>query len=244
MGILDDLGVGESIPKIDITGFFSASWIYIAIIVVVGIILVGLAIFLLFILTYKKKIILFENISGQGYQPVFRSRARVVKLGVGGEEILKTLFGGHFVSAYGRKMGKNTYWYAKGGDGYWYNIILGDLDAKQKILDVEPIDRDVRMFHVALDRLSHQTYGKTSFLEKYGVHMMMFAFLIVLILGMWFIVGKIGDAVAPLEMSTENAVKIQEANDKTLVKLDNLIRALGGIPDRVGDGGSGLESAG
>jgi len=74
--------------------------------------------------------------------------------------------------------------------------------------------------------------------------MMMFAFLIVLILGMWFIVGKIGDAVAPLEMSTENAVKIQEANDKTLVKLDNLIRALGGIPDRVGDGGSGLESAG
>jgi len=44
MGILDDLGVGESIPKIDITGFFSASWIYIAIIVVVGIILVGLAI--------------------------------------------------------------------------------------------------------------------------------------------------------------------------------------------------------
>jgi len=244
MGILDDLGVGESIPKIDITGFFSASWIYIAIIVVAGIILVGLAIFLLFILTYKKKIILFENISGQGYQPVFRSRARVVKLGVGGEEILKTLFGGHFVSAYGRKMGKNTYWYAKGGDGYWYNIILGDLDAKQKILDVEPIDRDVRMFHVALDRLSHQTYGKTSFLEKYGVHMMMFAFLIVLILGMWFIVGKIGDAVAPLEMSTENAVKIQEANDKTLVKLDNLIRALGGIPDRVGDGGSGLESAG
>lgn len=244
MGILDDLGVGESIPKIDITGFFSASWIYIAIIVVVGIILVGLAIFLLFILTYKKKIILFENISGQGYQPVFRSRARVVKLGVGGEEILKTLFGGHFVSAYGRKMGKNTYWYAKGGDGYWYNIILGDLDAKQKILDVEPIDRDVRMFHVALDRLSHQTYGKTSFLEKYGIHMMMFAFLIVLILGMWFIVGKIGDAVAPLEMSTENAVKIQEANDKTLVKLDNLIRALGGIPDRVGDGGSGLESAG
>ena len=244
MGILDDLGVGESIPKIDITGFFSASWIYIAIIVVVGIILVGLAIFLLFILTYKKKIILFENISGQGYQPVFRSRARVVKLGVGGEEILKTLFGGHFVSAYGRKMGKNTYWYAKGGDGYWYNIILGDLDAKQKILDVEPIDRDVRMFHVALDRLSHQTYGKTSFLEKYGVHMMMFAFLIVLILGMWFIVGKIGDAVEPLAQSTENAIKIQEANDKTLAKLDNLIRALGGIPDRVGDGGSGLESAG
>ena len=119
--MLDDLGVGEYIPKIDITGFLSSSWIYVFIIVIIGLILiVGVALFIFF-LTYKKKIIVFENIAGQGYQPVFRSRARIVKLGVGGEEILKTLFGGYYVSAYGRKMGKNIYWYAKGQDGYWYN---------------------------------------------------------------------------------------------------------------------------
>ncbi len=243
MGILSDLGVSESIPKIDITGWASNSWIYIVIIVFIGILFIlGLLLFLFFI-TYKKKVVLFENISGQGYQPVLKTRARTVKLGVGGEEILKTLFGGHYVSAYGRKMGKNTFWYAKGQDGYWYNIVIGDLDSKQAMLDIDPIDRDVRMFHVALDRLSHQTYGKTSFMEKYGVHMMLFLFLIVLLFGMWFIVGKIGDAVAPLKDSTENAVKVQEANDATIAKLDSLIRALGYFPEEVDTGGSGLEPA-
>ena len=241
MPILDDLGVSGSIPKIDLTGFVSSSWIYVLVIVLVGLlIIIGVALFFFFS-TYKKKIIVFENIAGQGYQPVFRSRARILKLGVGGEEILKTLFGGHFVSAYGRKMGKNIYWYAKGQDGYWYNIVLGDLDTKQAMLDIEPIDRDVRMFHVALDRLSHSTYGKQSFIEKYGVHMIMFLFLIVLIGGMWFIVGKIGDAVAPLAQSSETALKVQEMNIKITNQLDSIARNMG--YSSISSGGSGITPA-
>jgi len=244
MGTLDELGAGGMLPKIDITGFLSGSWGYIAVIIVVGLILiVGVGV-LLFLSTYKKRVIVFENISGQGYQPVLKTRARVMKLGIGGEEILKTLVGGHFVSAYGRKMGKNTYWYAKGQDGYWYNFLLGDLDAKMGILDIEPIDRDMRMFHVALDRLSHQTYGKTSFLEKYGVHMMLFLFLAVLIFGMWFIVGKIGDAVAPLGVSAETSLKIQETNADITNKLDSIARALGHEIQNTDTGGSGLVPAG
>jgi len=244
MGMLDELGVGGAIPKIDITGFLSSSWIYIAVIVFFGLIfIVGLALFLFF-MTYKKKIILFENIAGQGYQPVFRSRARILKLGVGGEEILKTLFGGYFVSAYGRKMGKNVYWYAKGQDGYWYNIVVGDLDTKQAMLDIDPIDRDVRMFHVALDRLSHSTYGKQSFLEKHGAQLIMFLFLIVLVLGMWFIVGKIGEAVAPLATASDTALKVQEMNVKITNQLDNIARSLGVKVQEVSPETSGLAPAG
>ncbi|MHA1989237.1 MAG: hypothetical protein ACW98D_21655 [Promethearchaeota archaeon] len=226
MGMLDDLGVGGTLPKIDLS-FLSSSWIYVVIIFMIGLILViGVALFLFFT-TYKKRIVLFENISGQGYQPVLKSRARVIKIGVGGAEVLKTLVGGHFVSAYGRKMGKNIYWYAKGQDGYWYNVVLGDLDAKQGMLDIEPIDRDVRMFHVAIDRLSQATYNKRKWMEKYGVHMMLFLFLIVLVLGMWFIVGKIGDAVAPLGQSSQNALEIQKMNVQITNQLDNIARSLG-----------------
>jgi len=240
MGILEDVGVSDSIPSIDISGFFSSSWIYVAIVIFIGIILIAVFCIFLFFMTYKKKIVIFENISGQGYQPVLKTRARILKLGVGGEEILKTLFGGTFLSAYGRKMGKNTYWYAKGQDGYLYNIILGDLDAKQAILDIEPIDRDVRMFHVALDRLSHQTYGKTGFLERYGIHLMLFVFLVTLILGMWFIVGKIGDAVAPLSSAADSAMKIQESNAIITSKLEGVVNSmLGGSTQ----GGSGLVPA-
>ena len=175
MGITSDLGV--NIPKIDITGLVSNTWVYVFITGVIGVILIGIAIAIFFYFTYSRKIILFENISGQGYHVCLKTRARIVRLGNGGEELLKTLVGGHYVSAYGRKMGKNAYWYAKAQDGYWYNIILGDLDAKRGMLDIEPIDRDVRMFHVALDRLSHLTYGKTSFMEKYGNVMIAFIFL-------------------------------------------------------------------
>ena len=63
---------------------------------------------------------------------------------------------------------------------------------------------------------------------------------------MWFIVGKIGDATAPLAIASENSVKIQQANDVTISKLDSLIRALGYFPEEIipgGDGGSGLKPA-
>ena len=237
-------GTGVEMPFIDITGFLSSSWIYVAIIVVVGLILIAIISALLFFLTYKRKIVIFENISGQGYQPVIRTRARVLKVNVGGLELLKTLVGGTYLSAYGRKMGKNTYWFAKGQDGFLYNAVLGDLDAKMGMLDIEPIDRDVRMMTVALDRLSQQTYGKSSFLEKYGIHMLLFVFLIVLILGMWFIVGKVGEAVAPLASAGDTAVKLQAANDITISKLDSLIRAMGYVEPTPLNTGSGLVPAG
>ena len=226
MGILDDLGVGGSIPSINISGFISNTWIWVAFVVFIGFIFVITLVVLLFFMTYNKKIILFENISGESYRPVLKTRARIVKLGIGGEELLRTFRGARYLTAYGRKMGKNTYWFAKGQDGYWYNIVLGDLDTKMGMLDIEPIDRDVRMFHVALDRLSHQTYGKQGFLEKYGIHIMLFLFLITLVLGMWFIVGKIGDAVAPLSQSAKISLEIQESNAAITEKLGRIVESL------------------
>lgn len=226
--ILGDLGAGISLPSIDISGFLSSSWIYVFAVGVFGFILVvGIAI-LLFLKTYNKKIVLFENISGAGYQPVLKTRARIVKLGISGEEVLKTLAGGHYVSAYGRKMGKNTYWYCKGQDGYWYNIILGDLDTKFAMLDIEPIDRDVRMFHVSLDRLHHATYDKQNFLQKYGVHMLLFVFLIVLVGGMWFIVGKVGEATAALAATAETNRDVVGSLSGILQSASNLQSSTGG----------------
>lgn len=219
---MDIVGFNIPTPSIHLTGFFSSTWLYVFIIGAIGLIAVaGIAIFLFF-MTYSRKIVLFENVSGLGYQPTLRTRARVVKLGIGGEELLKTLAGGQYVSAYGRKMGKNSYWFAKGSDGYWYNIVLGDLDTKMAMLDINPIDRDVRMLHVALNRLAQQDYGKMGFLEKYGVHMMLFLFLIVLIAGMWFIIGKVGDA-------TQALASTAQTNREVLDNLKNILNAQNNI---------------
>ena len=113
------------------------------------------------------------------------------------------------------------------------------------MLDIEPIDRDVRMFHVALDRLSQQTYGKTSFFEKYGIQLMMFAFLVLLVVGMWFIVGKIGDAVAPLGKATDLSLQIQETNMKITARLESIARSLGQRIENISlEQNTGLASAG
>lgn len=233
---------GFNLPDINITGFLSSTWIYILIIGFIGVVIITAIALLLFFRTYNRKIVVFENISGQGYQPILKTRARVVKLAISGEEILKTLFGGKYTTAYGRKMGRNTYWFAVGPDGYWYNIILGDLDTKMAMLDVEPIDRDVRMFHVALDRLAQNQYDKKSFMEKYGSYMIVFIFLLILIAGIWLIVGRISEATAPLADANKNQAEIAEVNLKITERLDNLIRNLN-INEQEITGGSGLVPA-
>jgi len=223
----DILGIDLAFPSIDISGALSGSWIYILIIGVVGIIIVGIIAILLFMNTYNRKVIFFENISGQGFQPVMKSRARIIKLGRSGEEILKTLKGGIFISAYGRKMGKNTFWYAKGQDGYWYNILLGDLDAKFGILDIEPVDRDVRMFHLGVDKIAERDYAqKKTFLEKYGVQMMVLVFLVIFLVGLFVITGKITEGLKA--MSNPETAKMNQETAKILnsllTKMDSIQR--------------------
>lgn len=220
--MVDVLGTELALPDINITGFISSTWIYVLLVCIIGVIIIIAIALLLFYKTYNRKVIVFENISGQGYQPAIKTRARIIKVGNSGDEILKTLAGGYYLSAYGRKMGKNTYWYAKGSDGYLYNILIGDLDTKKAMLDIDPIDSDVRHFHVGISNLSHNTYDKKSFMEKYGVHLLMFAFLIVLIAGMWLIIGQIGKATTSLSTTAETNKEVLKALGGVLKGADNI----------------------
>lgn len=218
----DVLGFNVPAPTIDITGFVSNTWFYIIIVAILGFVAISALSVVLFLRTYNRRIIFFENVAGLGYQPTFKTRARIIKLGVGGEEILKTLRGGYYMSAYGRKMGTNTYWYAKGSDGYWYNFLLGDLDAKLALLDIEPIDRDVRMLHVALARLAQMEYGKQGWLEKYGGYLLVFGLMIIFFIGMWVIAGRIGDATGALADTAETNRQVVDSLGKILVAQENI----------------------
>lgn len=243
MAILDSLS-GGNIPKIELTGFFSNTWVYVLILAVVGFIFILTLATILFFFTYKRKVVIFENISGQGYQPIIKTRARVIAMtGTGNDKIMKTLVGNLFLTAYGKKMGKNTYWFAIGSDGFPYNFTLGDLDTKKNILDIDPIDRDIRGFQVLMDRRSIETYMGRSVLEKYGVHILLFVFLVVMILGLWFIVAKIGEATQPLAASNEVALKVQESNLQVTSRLDAIARSLGYKVDQLNNNSSGLEQA-
>lgn len=215
--------LGANIPMPNFSGFFAVTWVYVLIIFLI-VLVIGVALaFVLFYRTYSRKVILFENLAGQGFQPVLKDRARIVKIGEGGEELLKLWKAKVFRTAYGRKMGKRTYWFAVGQDGYWYNIILGDLDAKMGMLDIEPIDRDMRYMHVAIRKNIQERYRKLNFMEKYGIHLMLFVFLIVLILGIWFIVGQIGKATEPYAANQKANIEIMQASRDVLVALENVL---------------------
>ena len=223
--MVEILGTTINTPSIDISGFISSSWIYIALIAVVGFILIAGIAILLFFNTYNRKIVLFENVSGMGYQPTIRTRARIVKIGKSGVEVLKTMKGGEIISAYGRKMGKNSYWFGKAQDGYWYNIVLGDLDAKLGMLDIEPVDRDVRMFHAARNRLTDATYGeKKNWIEKYAPSMILLLTVVVLMVGLYIVAGKINEGqMATAEAALINKETMTLANG-VLTKIDSIQR--------------------
>lgn len=208
-------------PNINISGFISSTWWYIFIIATIGFILITIILLIFFFKTYKYKVEFYENIAGLGFRKVAVRRARTLNLGVGGAEVLKVLLG-TYLSAYGKKIATNTYMFVKGQDGYWYNSIHGDFDAKMGMLDIEPIDRDVRMYHVALQRLAQQTYGKSSFLEKYGIHLMLFVFLIVMLIGFYVIAGKINEGLSVGATTSATNQAVLENLQKILVAQENI----------------------
>lgn len=178
---------------------------------------------------FNKKIIVFENISGQGFQPVLKDRARIIKLGAGGEELLFLKKKKVYRTAYGRKMGKQTYWFAVGQDGYWYNVVLGDIDAKMGMLDIEPIDRDMRYMHVAIRKNIQDSYSKPKMFEKYGPIIMSGLFLLIMIIGIWFLLDKIAEIASSIAGSISAAETVQQATKQILSGLQNICTGGSGI---------------
>jgi len=218
----------EAPVSLNLSGILSTSILYISLFVFLTIFGAAAVALLLFFKTYNKKVVLFDDISGQGYQPVLKTRARTIRVDkTSGEELLKTLAGKIYLSAYGRKMGKNTYWFAKGPDGYFYNVTLGDLDTKMGVLDIEPVDRDVRMFHVALNRLAHQEYGKKNNLPTIMVGIGVFLALVILLIGMYMVAGRFIEAANSLASTAST-------NQEVLKGLNDVLKALANIKSQSG----------
>lgn len=228
---------GVNIPwEVNVSGWLSNSWVWILIVCFIGFILICIVAICVFFLTYKRKVVIWEEKLGF-LQPVLSTRARIIKLRAGGEEVMKTLFGGYYVSAYGQRIGRNSYYYLKGTDGYLYNFVL------DKYATPVFVSGDMRMFNIAIDRMSQQTYGKVSWLEKHAVHILLFVFLIVLIIGLWLIVGRIGTVTQPLGTHIKAATDLMESNNEILVRLDSILRRMGALPaEALND--SGLVPAG
>ncbi len=181
---------------------------------------------------YKYKIIIFENIAGQGYVPTGRDKAKMIKVGDGGEEVLKLRKRKLYRTAYGKKIGKNTYAFAIGSDGYWHNITFGDLDEALGKVGVEPVDRDMRYMHVAIRRNIKERFDSVTFLQKYGGLMAYTALIAVTGIMMWLLFDKFLAISGSVQGAVEAAEKVLEAATDVLGAVDN-----------VQSGGSGIRAA-
>ncbi len=224
------LETGMSLPSF---GVGSGNLIWIALFFMFAIIIAITFFILNKWMVFNRKIIVFENISGQGFQPVYKDKARLVKLGDGGEELLFLKKKKIYRTAYGKKMGKNTYWFVIGQDGYWYNCVLGDLDAKMGMLDIEPIDRDMRYMHVAIRKNITERYRKIGFMEKHGVVILSAIFLLIMIGGIWFIADKLAETAVITNGNIAASGEVVEAAARLLQGIDN-----------VQGGGTGIVPAG
>lgn len=169
----------------------------------------------------------FENIAGQGFQLVGKNTARLVKVGDGGEELLLLRKGKTYRTAYGKKMGKNEYWFCKGQDGYWYNSVLGDLDAKMGVLDIDPIDKDMRYMHVAIRKNIQDRYKKEDKFSKYAPIVIGFVFLVIMIIATWLLMSKAGDLINSAKVVVDASKPVAEALTNAVSKLDTFCNPSG-----------------
>lgn len=227
MANLFGIDLGFSLGNFDI-GF---KLFLILVVVLVGVIIGVIFFFVSRMMVYNKKVVIYEK-TGATYDVTGKDRARIVKLGNGGEEILYLLKRKVYRTAYGRKIGRE-YWFAIGPDGYWYNFVLGDLDTKMGMLDIEPIDRDMRYMHTAIRKNIQDRYRKIGFMEKYGPLLINGITALIFLIGLWLLIDQLAEVANSLSSAVQSAQKVTEASSNILASLDNL--KLGG--------GSGLVPA-
>jgi hypothetical protein len=172
---------------------------------------------------YREEIVVFENISGQGWVISSKDKARRLRLSKDGTEVLWLKNRKIPVNAYGRKMGTNQYWYAIGQDGQWYNFVLGDLDMKMGILDIELVDRDVKYTSVALLKNAEKEYGpKQSFMDKWGTWIFSLVGMIIFFFGAAYLIEQMGGVANSLAGATTEFAKVVDPIKEALAHVDSI----------------------
>ena len=184
---------------------------------------------------YKYKVRLFYQLSGEKqYHEGKTYKARKVFLSKGGVQRLWVPKLKEYVSYFGKKMGKNKFYYAEGPDGYLYNVVLGDLDTDKGVLDIEPIDKDLRDFYITNQKNINERYNKP---KSWPVVLQSLTIVLVLVLmfaGGYVIFGQMKEAGVITNENLEKSLEVNKVTLSTITRLDSILQHLDG-------GVSGLE---
>jgi len=84
---------------------------------------------------------------------------------------------------------------------------------------------------VAIRKNIQERYRKQGFMEKYGTVVMNGIFLLIMLIGIWFLLDKLAETSGHVSQAVASANKVQEASQNIISSLNNIC------------GGSGIKSA-
>ncbi len=214
---------GLDLPSI--TG--TLAWFGIALLVFV---IMGFATYVLMnYLKFNKKIVILEDVQGSDdLEPIGKDRATLVKVGRSGMEVLFLKKRKKYIGAYGKRMGKNTYYFAIGPDGYWYNVTLGSLTQGMKTVKIKPTNVNMRYQNEGLMQTIKDRYDKTTFWEKYGGMVAFVGLIAVTGIMIYLIFDKWIELAGSVNNAIEAAASVQEGTREIIGALDSL-KGSGGI---------------
>lgn len=215
---------------------FANSGLIIGMFFLIILILIAFAI-LMFILIrhlkYNRQITILEDVQGaDDLEPIGKDKAMLVKVGKGGTELLYLKKRKLYRGAYGKRMGKNKYYFAIGADGYWYNITLGSLEKGMQKVGIKPTVVNMRYQNEALMELIKERYEQVGFWKQYGALVVQMGFFVLVAVMFWLYFSEMKE-IAPAMVEAANALR--EGADyfrQAVGGLDSL-RASGGIAPAV-----------
>lgn len=213
--------LGFEFPTPNITGLLSQSWTYIFIIALVIVIATISLIILFFFLTWNIKIEAYENIGGGSkLVRVLKTRARRIKIGKGGEELLHLLRPKVDRTAYGRKIAPNTYAFIIGEDGYWRNAIIGDYNLKKGIIEMEPVQQDVRLAYVSIGDMIDREYNPNKAV-LIGMSIFLAIMTLIWIVGFYIVLSKFGGISKDFSEASDKFQKVADTQAQTSTIIAN-----------------------
>ena len=174
---------------------------------------------------FGKFITAFEVV-GTNFSPTHRDRAKVVKLGKGGFEVLYLKKLKTWKIAFGGRIGTNTYYFfVNPGDGYWYNGMLGaEIFTRDKLGGLIPVvttNPTMRAQYTALEKQIDALHGdKKSFWDKYGNWVLTITFVLIIGILAWLIYREMSPLMGQFTALTEKMSQLTEQMTKLAANLN------------------------
>ena len=212
----------EYLPDVTWGGFGSVIlWFIIAILFLVGF---GIGVFF-FIrwLKFNKTVVILEDVQGSDdLEPVGKDKAMLVKVAKSGMEVLYLKKRKVYKGAYGKRMGKNMYYFAIGPDGYWYNVTLGSLEKGMNKIGIRPTPVNMRYQNEALQEIIKQRYNQESWLTKYGGVIAFVVLIMAFGIMAYLMMSKFSEVGSWTAQNLQVVKEVQEETKTIIGALDNL----------------------